>query len=265
MITRDRIGVVAVKHCNLTCRACNHLAPLFPPSFVDPGELGRQLRILSRYIHFDQISIQGGEPLLHPGIDDLIAVARTSGIADQVTVLTNGTLLHTMSQDFWVRLDSVRLSLYPGARVSPIPVEWAHKVLGSEFKDFQEAFSVRKNSDAELVRRIHGSCYLHSRCHSIMDGYFYRCIVSAFIPEGAKASWEWARTVDGLFVEDVVGFQEALEAYVSSKSPLKACDYCVGTSGKRVPHRMIQKSRWTEPHLAQVSEMVDRDLLGSST
>jgi GTP 3',8-cyclase len=265
VIIRDRIGVVAVKHCNLTCRACNHLAPLFTPSFVDPGELDRQLQILSKHIHFEQISIQGGEPLLHPDIDELIVVAKKSGVADKVTVLTNGTLLHAMSQDFWARLDVVRLSLYPGARVQPIPEKWAHKVQGSEFKEFQEAFSVRKNTDAELVARIHAACYLHSRCHAIVDGYFYRCIVSAFIPAGAKSTWAWAGTEDGLFVEEGAGFPVALEAYTSSRSPLKACEYCVGTSGKRVPHKMLQRSRWIEPNLAQVSEMVDRDLLGSQT
>jgi hypothetical protein len=170
-----------------------------------------------------------------------------------------------MSQDFWLQLDAVRLSLYPGARVLPVSEEWAHKVRGSEFKDFQEAFSVHRNLDQALVSRIHSACYLYNRCHAIMDGFFYRCIVSAFIPEGAKASWQWAGTEDGLFVEDAAGFPEALEAYVSSKSPLKACEYCVGTSGKRVPHRMLQKSRWSEPHLTRVSEMVDRDLLGSSS
>lgn len=261
MLARDRIGVIAVKHCNLSCAACNHLSPLFEKSFLDPERLLSDLRILAKGVHFEQISIQGGEPLLHPQVDRLLEVARESHVADRVTVLTNGTKLHQMSEEFWKRVDQVRLSVYPGVEVAPIRPDLIQKVEITRFDSFLESFSTKRNEDVALVRRIHSACWLHGRCHAIMDSVFYRCIVGAFIPEGTGDTWAWEPTVDGLQVEEGARFQGRLKNYLESREPLRACDYCCGTSGKARLHRMQARGAWLEPHGIPVQALVDPSLL----
>jgi len=80
--------IVPIRRCNLSCAYCNefddHSAPVPTPEMLRRidrlAELGTTI-----------ITISGGEPLLHPELDEIIRRIRQNGII--ATLITNGFLL----------------------------------------------------------------------------------------------------------------------------------------------------------------------------
>ena len=104
-----------VDHCNLRCRSCTHLSPVLPKRSIDPDALCRDLTAMATSYYVKVLKLLGGEPLLHPSIVDVIAAARQAQVAERIEVWTNGLLLPRVDPAFWGMVDSIRISLYPGA------------------------------------------------------------------------------------------------------------------------------------------------------
>ena len=80
--------IVPTRRCNLSCTYCNEF-----DDFSKPVPAGEMLRRIDRLADLGTsiISFSGGEPLLHPELDDLIArIRRRGSIAGMIT---NGYLL----------------------------------------------------------------------------------------------------------------------------------------------------------------------------
>jgi MoaA/NifB/PqqE/SkfB family radical SAM enzyme len=80
--------------CNLNCAYCEDFGARRNAANLPPLDLDDALRIL-RVIRSatDQVILTGGEPLLHPRIDELVARARRD-LGLNLTMLTNASLLH---------------------------------------------------------------------------------------------------------------------------------------------------------------------------
>ena len=80
--------IVPMRRCNLACTYCNEYDDVSKP--VDIEEMERRIDHLGR-LGTSVITISGGEPLLHPELDRVIArIRRTGAIAGMIT---NGYLL----------------------------------------------------------------------------------------------------------------------------------------------------------------------------
>lgn len=82
------VHVIAMRRCNLACGYCNEYDAVSQP--VPAGIVKRRIDHLSA-LGTATITFSGGEPLMHPEIDDLIAHARGLGMI--VTLITNGYYL----------------------------------------------------------------------------------------------------------------------------------------------------------------------------
>ena len=82
------VHIVPMRRCNLACTYCNEF-----DNFSEPVPLDVMKRRIDKLASFGtaMIGISGGEPLMHPDLDDLIAYIRKRGIF--VGLLTNGYLL----------------------------------------------------------------------------------------------------------------------------------------------------------------------------
>jgi hypothetical protein len=66
--------------CENRCIACNHFVPLqvgrFKSSMVNPADFATDLFHFGRLAHADAWAAIGGEPTLHPGLVDILRIAR---------------------------------------------------------------------------------------------------------------------------------------------------------------------------------------------
>jgi MoaA/NifB/PqqE/SkfB family radical SAM enzyme len=80
--------IVPMRRCNLACTYCNEFDDISDP--VELAEMKRRVDHLGR-LGTSVITISGGEPLLHPELDDVIRQIRKTGAI--AGMITNGYLL----------------------------------------------------------------------------------------------------------------------------------------------------------------------------
>ncbi len=80
--------IIPIRRCNLSCGYCNEY-----DNFSNPIELGVMFRRIDRLAELGTsiITISGGEPLLHPELDEIIRHIRLRGMI--AGMITNGYLL----------------------------------------------------------------------------------------------------------------------------------------------------------------------------
>jgi hypothetical protein len=104
-------------HCNLNCKGCSNFCPVAEKKFVDLGILERDFKRLSELTDRKcDVSLIGGEPLLHPDIIKIFALVRRHFDCG-AQMVTNGILLANQPDEFWqsCRKNAVKIfiSVYP--------------------------------------------------------------------------------------------------------------------------------------------------------
>lgn len=99
----QKVDIHLVDHCNLKCKGCTHFAPLAEEFFIDINDFERDLGRLSTLSqgNIDEIFLIGGEPLLHPEINDFFPIARNFFRNSKIVVITNAILLNQQDDKFW--------------------------------------------------------------------------------------------------------------------------------------------------------------------
>lgn len=261
-----------VHHCNLACQSCSHLSPVLSRHIAEASQIFNDLSNLAKYYHATQVRIIGGEPLLHPNLIDIIDAVRASRISDTIRIATNGILLPRMPETFWQRVDEVAISVYPGKELSEQQIAHCHTqadIYGVKlqiflFDRFRVSYSEFGTHDSTLVARIYRTCLVahHWRCHTIQDGYFYRCPQSLFLPRVLNDAITPA-TVDGIKIVDTPDFQEQLLAYLESLAPLHSCSYCLGSAGRLFPHGQVARKDWRNLQQAPTEALLDEPFLAA--
>src|SRR5256886_4760099 len=80
--------IIPMRRCNLACKYCNEFDDVSKP--VPLETMFRRVDKLGE-LRTSVITISGGEPLLHPELDDIIGRIRGNGIV--VGMITNGYLI----------------------------------------------------------------------------------------------------------------------------------------------------------------------------
>ena len=80
--------IIPIRRCNLACAYCNEYDDYSKPVPLDT--MRRRLDHLAE-LGTTIITLSGGEPLLHPEVDEIIAHIRSHGI--MAGMITNGYLL----------------------------------------------------------------------------------------------------------------------------------------------------------------------------
>lgn len=247
-------------HCNLSCRACNHASPHLPERSTPVETIERDLNNLSRSCEFDELRLAGGEPLTHPDLLDVVRVAKESGIAKKITLITNGVLLHRIPDGIWELIDRLWITVYPGVRrrfdEQELRAE-CHRhgvsVWLRRTSSFQLSLVNRRLSD-RLIRFIYRHCsYAHDYgCAIVHEGRLYKCAPAAFMEQRlALLGLEFQnKERDGVALHDNPDLRQELEQYLAdSKSPFSACSYCLGSIGNYVDCQQLD-ARGLESELA---------------
>ena len=149
--------------CNLKCRNCNRQCYQYPSETdMTPEQIDRFVeQSKEEGVFWECVSFLGGEPLLHPGLDDFIAKVRP--VCRSVRVATNGTL-------------SRNLDLRPGdvyedsGKTSPFPVYCPGNVAAKD---------LYPGHDSETY---HVGCYIPGTCGYGLTAYgYYPCGIAGAI------------------------------------------------------------------------------------
>jgi organic radical activating enzyme len=265
-IQNSRCEVNVVEHCNLSCRSCTHLSPVMRKNLVTPETVQRDLSILASVYHARWLRLLGGEPLLHPDLLDVIRLARTSGVADKVAIVSNGVLLPRMPAAFWQLIDAIEICLYPGHELSEVQLEQLQDTAARTQVDlrvirvrtFRESYSELGTEDGSLINRIYRTCNeAHIwRCHTVADGYFYKCPQTYFL--GQLGGNDHSRYRDGVKIEDSPDLRATLLAYLGDTNPLASCRNCLGTAGRVFAHTQLKRAQFREQQRLPTEALIDR-------
>jgi hypothetical protein len=241
-----------------------------PRAAVSADDLLPQLQMLARVYEAKWVRLVGGEPLLHPRLIELMEAARASKVARLVSVVTNGVLLSRMDRAFWREVDAIEVSLYPGKELDEegrkrsleLAEEYDVDLRFISVRVFRESFATLGTSDGRLINRIYSACELAHvwRCHTVADGYFFKCPPAHFLPKVVPACASYNRR-DGLEISASEGFAAALRTYLNSPEPLASCRYCLGTAGKRFAHEQVRRADFVGSQTHTSEELVDRPRL----
>jgi MoaA/NifB/PqqE/SkfB family radical SAM enzyme len=80
--------IIPIRRCNLSCAYCNEYDKVSSP--VPTEEMLRRVDLLAA-LGTGIITFSGGEPLLHPELDEIIRRIRSHGLI--ATLITNGYML----------------------------------------------------------------------------------------------------------------------------------------------------------------------------
>lgn len=238
-----------VDHCNLTCAECCSLSPLLPHRFTAPSALAADLELAAKVLAPRVFKLVGGEPLLHPELVELLRVARRSAIAPQLSLTTNGLLLHRMPDACWEQLDALTISRYPTPALSQAAVQelerkaqrFGVRLNWKQQDQFVSMSLPQRRDDHAETTRIYARCWLRERCHLVHDGRFYTCTRPMHF-----GSWFGPQhDLGGDSAPLEASSPEALLAYLRREHPLRACAHCAGGDAPMAPHRLLTKQELT--------------------
>lgn len=240
--TQYDLEVNATRHCTNRCASCNHASAFVAKYFMEPEVLKRDLDKIKDMLRVKLFFVQGGEPLLHPKVLDLLRLITASGMSTQCGILTNGKLLPSMGEEFWETLgelkSQLRISVYPDLNPDVVPMAqeradrhgftpWPRTV-----NAFTPAFQANDGSN------YHGCIW--NRCLTLHEGHFYLCPQSAFYP---KQFMNLPETIDGLCLSNVT--EDSLRLFLNRSEPLDSCRICSGARGEEIPwHNSKNEEEW---------------------
>lgn len=244
MIKLEVLEINATRHCVNRCANCNHASAFAEPYEMSPEVLDRDLKALSKIARIRYLSMQGGEPMLHTRLMDMLTVMINARMCEQPWILTNARLSLKMKEEFWEFIGKhrfeFRVSEYPNLEPVVKPyVEKKAKIYGFSTRwqyidSFVKVFA--KHNDPQA---IFNRCPW-TKCYTVHEGFFYKCPLTTFWPSefmGLPA------TIDGIPIEGIT--ESSFNEFVNSTKFLESCRICSGADGARVKwHENSNREEW---------------------
>ncbi|MDA3936004.1 MAG: radical SAM protein [Actinomycetota bacterium] len=175
-------------HCNLNCKGCSHFSNLCSPAFVDLSGFETDMRaIAGLFSQVRHIYLLGGEPLLHPEISAFIRLAREIFPDTRIQLLTNGTLVTRMPEEFWLALAETGI----GLQCDSYPIELPRAEIESLAARYGALFEWTRLRDQFRKTPIDpagchdpaasfASCQGFCNCPIVRNGQLYPCAYTAY-------------------------------------------------------------------------------------
>jgi MoaA/NifB/PqqE/SkfB family radical SAM enzyme len=230
-----------VDHCNLNCKGCSHFSPLvLGVVFTDPDVYKQDLLRLKRLFRdVYEIRLMGGEPLLHPEINEFIEITRQLFPKTNIAIFTNALLLDRMPITFWETCHDNQVMLKITHYPVPINLK-ALRQLGKRYRvkvkippkitSFNQFLNINGDSDPDESFRTCRSMYI---CPFLRDGKLYSC---GFAPHVYHFNDFFNQNIpisekDYIEINSQTSAEDILDFL---KHPTPLCSYCETT---RTPFR----------------------------
>ena len=248
----DYFAVPVVEHCNLKCRFCDHFAPIAEKEFADIKVFEKDFARLSELLNarVDKIGLMGGEPRLHPQLNEFLYVARKYFPKTKISVVTNGILLLKQTDEFWNTCRDNRISVvntrYPVPLNSNKMREVA-KMHGVKFKHHGHSGFISKTSTRtpldpegkQDIDRNFRKCFHANNYCFLSKGKLFTCTVAPNIRHFNKFFNKNIPITDADYM-DIYKAQNEEEVMLFLSRPKPICKYCYVE--KRTAGHQWQKS-----------------------
>ena len=231
------IAIHLTDHCNLNCKGCSHFSPLADEKFMKTEVFEADMERMSQLFCRNEIwriKLLGGEPLLHPQVNDFMKIAAKYFPNTELRLVTNGLLLPAMTQSFWetcrttgTSIDVSRYNVglnYSGlkkkARTEGVELNIYPKKINKYFHKYIYDLSGMQNE-----RLSHSTCGSLGNSCQLNNGRFYSCIQSANFHHFNRFFNLGISLSDDNFV-DIYKAKSKDEFYKLLLAPAPCCRYC---------------------------------------
>ena len=224
------------EHCNLNCKGCSHFSPLAEEEFMSIDIFEKDMARMAQLLDGGALNIRllGGEPLLHPQVNDFIKTAARYFPNARRELVTNGILLLNMSELFW---DTCRKT-YTLVNVTryPISLDFTAMKIKALAENVAIIFypdhapkSFRKDvydlNGMQNEQLSHSACQFFGYCCQLNNGRFYPCSISAYFHHFVRYfNLDIPLSSDNYI--DIYQAQSKKELYSLITSPIPCCKYC---------------------------------------
>jgi organic radical activating enzyme len=249
----NHFAVPIVEHCNLRCRFCDHFAPLAREEFADIRVFEKDFARLSGLLKgkVDYISLMGGEPLLHPQINDFLSVAGKYFPKTKIRIVTNGILLLKQSEAFWRACKDNGIIILNTKYPLPLDFDKMKEVAGKHdvmFKFYGNSGIIQKKStktplDLEGKQDMNTNfikCMHANNQYYLSRGKLFTCTVAPNIRHFNKFFNKNIPITDADYI-DIHKARNEEEIMLFLSRPMPICKYCYVE--KRTSGHQWQKSK----------------------
>lgn len=226
-----------VDHCNLKCKGCAHFSPIAQESFLDIEELDKMYRKLKPFLEiwFSRFELMGGEPLLHPMIEEIIILTRNYFPKIEIRLVTNGIKLMEMQESFFSTCANNRINIYISVYPISLDYEFLYKKLDSydiahccygEYEKHKTFIGYKLNPQGNYNRKqSYMKCKLGGRCLQLKNNRIYPCFLSAYsehLNRFFHVDFKWEND-DYLFLDNPIT-EADFHNFINNSVPF--CRYC---------------------------------------
>ena len=248
-----------VEHCNLNCAGCTHFAPLANEEYLSIEEFESDIKRLSVLSHQKArfINLLGGEPLLHPSIQQFLYCARKYFPHSIIRVVTNGIKLFEMSEKFWTACRDNNIII--GITKYPIEIDYQKRIelirkKGIQFESFSGDDVPRDEmwrlslDERGLSRPIENfmRCPRANACVFIKHGKMFNCATMANIDHFNSffgTTFEISKD-DSIDIYKIKDIDELLSFLATPKPFCRYCDIDNRKYGVRWKMSDFKKDEW---------------------
>ena len=234
-----RFDIHLADHCNLKCAGCEHFSPLAEEKFLDINVYEQDCIRLNKLTggSIEDISLCGGEPLLHPQIIDFMILTRKYFPNGMIRIFTNGLLLAQQPEIFWETCKENDIAIY--ITVYPVKINYFY------VKEKADAYGIKfvfwggdpineKTNWRKLKIDLKGKhnphisnflCYSSNYCFQLVEGKLYKCWRIAYINYFNQTFGKELKTSDDDYV-DIYKTDDINTILDKLRKPAQFCRYC---------------------------------------
>ena len=181
-------------HCNLNCIGCNHFSPLAEHIFLDIESFRRDCERISKLSErkIGELYLLGGEPLLHPYINEILNIVGQNFDTHNTGIVTNGVLLFKMTEDFWKCCKENKIKIIITRYPINLDFTAVEKIAGTynvqleyfgntrEITRFMDKIPLDLEGRQNAVKNFR-LCGKSNNCITLKDGKLYTCSLAPHI------------------------------------------------------------------------------------
>jgi hypothetical protein len=232
-----KFDIHVADHCNLNCKGCEHFSPLAKNEFLDVAVFKQDCARLAELTNgeISELSVLGGEPLLHPNLTKFLDIARQYFNTCSIRIVTNGILLLKQTDEFWKNCQKNNIEII----ITVYPVKIDHDAIKSIAKKYDIPLKYWgdpgeptrwQRRPLDLQGKQNGDesfklCYMSNGCIQLVDGKLYTCAIIAYIKYFNSYFNENLQVTNADYI-DIYKTESIKEILDFLSRPMPFCRYC---------------------------------------